>query len=813
MMTKRLIFQLDSNLDGQYPIPHIQLQNISHLNSLEYFALQGGYRENDNYMMFSVDTFKNLTRMRELHINIVTSNCDIAKITKHLDSLEVLDLTNTRHLNKSCVKGILGSFPSTNLKTLSLRSFQMPGILGYSDTLNISLYFNQTMATENLDLSRNMFGVIYPSIITIFPKLTSLDISENYLLSVNNDALLIELMGHPVLQELNMENQGVGYTTDNSSDTRVSYYSKHRKVHVQKTQIPKHMIEYITKCINANDGGNITLLFTNTSVFCATVRCVGLPAQHLFEGVPCEAYGNFSDNFDSSCPFYIRIPAARSLKSVKASHMNWISRITPKWSFDFCIQQSPLQYISFGDNQNWMHNSFLYGFWQQVTFNSSFPELKKLNLSKTNLESIPKGSLLNLQELYLSGNNIKINESLCGQFPNLKYLSIADNKLMSVLYDFIWTCQYLEHLDLSENFLNLSRYPIRMSPLLRTIKLSNNKIDILPSNFTRQLEQIIRHQKEYNMTGKITLEMNNNKFLCTCTHEAIEFIDWFQSTEVIITDQEQITCSSSQGELFMNDIDTEQFKALCFPSNIKVIVISIIVTICVVLLLVSIVVVYRYRWRIQFSMMKCCKGTCHRKTKSISGINNDTIPMKYDAFVSYCSDDRFWVHDCLMRTLESDLYGFKLCIHYRDFPLGEDISTVIVNSIRQSRQLIIVLSKCSITRPWCQLEFQVALSDAVRRGIKLVVIKLGSFTVDDTIDSSLAWVLDNHTYLEWKENTNAQKVFWYKLRRHLSGYVSGCCQLGSVEIDHEAISAFAECESEEIATFAECENELHPLTK
>ena len=169
--------------------------------------------------------------------------------------------------------------------------------------------------------------------------------------------------------------------------------------------------------------------------------------------------------------------------------------------------------------------------------------------------------------------------------------------------------------------------------------------------------------------------------------------------------------------------------------------------------------------------------------------------MKYDAFVSYCSADRFWVHDCLMKTLESDLYGFKLCIHYRDFPLGEDISTVIVNSIRQSRQLIIVLSQCSVTRPWCKLEFQVALSEVMRRGIKLVVIKLGSIAVDDTMDSSLAWVLDNHTYLEWKDNSEAQKVFWFKLIRHLSGSIDGCCCFSSATVRSSAVSAFADSES------------------
>ena len=793
--TERLTFHLDSNLDGLYHIPDINLQNISNLNHLEYFALKQGYREGSSHLVFSDTTFQNLTNMRELHINIVTSNSDIEKITKYMKYLEVLNLTNTRQLSQAHLHGIFRYFGPSNLKTLALRSFQTPGVSGYSDTLNINLFFKETMSIEYLDLSTNMFGVIYPSIIAILPNLISLDISQNYLLSVNNNALIIELIAHPTLETLNMESQGVGLTNDNIPVTIASHNSKHLRENLHG-DIPKYWFEYSIHCINTNNGGNFTISFTNKSAFCATIRCIGAAAPHILKGVPCEAFGDLRDNFDNSCPFFIRFPVTKSLRSLKANLINWISGITPKWSFDICIHHTSLQYISFGDNENWIGNNFMYGFWQLSAFTSSLPGLKTLNLNKDKLQCIPKGSLSNLQELNLSGNEIETDNSICAQYPNLRYLSIAQNKLTNISYHFLWLCQYLEDLDLSGNFLNLSSHPFHIGPMLKSINLENNKIDILPSNFTKQLQQILKHQKQYNIAHRLTVNINNNNLLCMCSYETIEFIHWFQSTEIVIAGREKLTCSSSQGELFLNDVDIEQLKSTCFPSNIKVIGFSIAVTICAVLLVVLIFAMYRYRWRLQFSMIKYYNGTCHRNTKSGSTIGDDKIPMKYDAFVSYCSDDRFWVHDCLMKTLESNLYGFKLCIHYRDFPLGEDITTVIVKSIKQSRQLVIVLSKCSITRPWCQLEFQVALSEAVRRGIKLVVIKLGNFTVDDTMDSSLAWVLDNHTYLEWKENVNAQKVFWFKLRQHLSGYAGGCCQFGSQKIDNKDISAFAECENE-----------------
>jgi hypothetical protein len=71
----------------------------------------------------------------------------------------------------------------------------------------------------------------------------------------------------------------------------------------------------------------------------------------------------------------------------------------------------------------------------------------------------------------------------------------------------------------------------------------------------------------------------------------------------------------------------------------------------------------RHKWKRQY-----------RKT-----MNADYI---YDAFVCYCALDRFWVHNVLMKELEGK-YGFKLCIHYRDFGFGS-IADMIVTKLTQS---------------------------------------------------------------------------------------------------------------------------------
>ena len=59
-----------------------------------------------------------------------------------------------------------------------------------------------------------------------------------------------------------------------------------------------------------------------------------------------------------------------------------------------------------------------------------------------------------------------------------------------------------------------------------------------------------------------------------------------------------------------------------------------------------------------------------------------TKKIKYDAFVSYAADDRFWVHNILMSRLEVE-YGLRLCIHYRDFPAHGDLVDVIAAKLQQ----------------------------------------------------------------------------------------------------------------------------------
>ena len=96
----------------------------------------------------------------------------------------------------------------------------------------------------------------------------------------------------------------------------------------------------------------------------------------------------------------------------------------------------------------------------------------------------------------------------------------------------------------------------------------------------------------------------------------------------------------------------------------------------------------------------------------------------YDAFVSDCADDRFWVNGVLVKKLE-ETYGFQLYIYYKDFRVGGHITDEIIANVQKSKEFIFVISKYSVNRRWCNYEIEVALGEAVERNLTLLVIKLG----------------------------------------------------------------------------------------
>ena len=138
---------------------------------------------------------------------------------------------------------------------------------------------------------------------------------------------------------------------------------------------------------------------------------------------------------------------------------------------------------------------------------------------------------------------------------------------------------------------------------------------------------------------------------------------------------------------------------------------------------------------------------------------DDSDPTKiYDAFVSYSGADWEWVVNTLQERLETHDPPYKLCIHDRDFLAGAPIQENIMNSVNQSKRMLMVLSQNFIRSEWCLLEFRAAHQKVLEERTNYLIIILFDDVIMDDLDDEMKLYMRTNTYL-----SISNKWFWNKL--------------------------------------------------
>lgn len=144
----------------------------------------------------------------------------------------------------------------------------------------------------------------------------------------------------------------------------------------------------------------------------------------------------------------------------------------------------------------------------------------------------------------------------------------------------------------------------------------------------------------------------------------------------------------------------------------------------------------------------------------------------WDAFVSYRSVERDegFIVNTLLPKLE-DEFGFKLCLHFRDFVGGATISDNIIRAVKESRRTILLISPEYVESEWTKLEYEVAQQEMLKRKHRIIPILLEDITnCRSSMDTTLKNILSSVTYLEWPDdNCSAKKMekFWKRLQLSL----------------------------------------------
>lgn len=122
--------------------------------------------------------------------------------------------------------------------------------------------------------------------------------------------------------------------------------------------------------------------------------------------------------------------------------------------------------------------------------------------------------------------------------------------------------------------------------------------------------------------------------------------------------------------------------------------------------------------------------------------DDDLEHKEYDVFVSFSHQDELYVMQELVPRLESGRNKLRLCLHYRDWVVGDYIPSQIARSVEQSRKTLIVLSEHFARSDWAQMEFRAAHGRE-----RLLVLVLGALE-ERNLHPDLRAYISTNTYIK-----------------------------------------------------------------
>ncbi|XP_022904047.1 toll-like receptor Tollo [Onthophagus taurus] len=415
--------------------------------------------------------------------------------------------------------------------------------------------------------------------------------------------------------------------------------------------------------------------------------------------------------------------------------------------------------------------------------------------SRGYVERLPDQIPMDATQLYLDGNDLRSlnSHALIGR-KKLKILYLNDSNIETIQNRTFNGLRELEILRLDRNKLNeLKGYEFEGLDGLKEIYLQRNRIaTILNTTFTHlKLLKVLNldHNRivEFSVwslpISLLEITLSSNPWSCDCEYTE-KLREWMIRGDAVL-DLNQVRCLynttdidfysestfSDNSELgfyvYKNDsvctgaanIDNSVNGNLTATKTIlkqqvmdymPLLVITLVIF-AVVVSLILFLFIFRQELRVWFHSKFGVRLFQHS-----TDLERDDRDKLFDAFISYSSKDEAWVAEVLAPALEPN---YKLCLHYRDFPVGAFLADTIVQAVESSRRTIMILSENFIKSEWCRFEFKSAHHQVLRdRRRRLIVVLLGEVPQKD-LDPDIRLYLKTNVYLQWGE-----KLFWEKLR-------------------------------------------------
>ncbi|XP_071135459.1 toll-like receptor Tollo isoform X2 [Mytilus edulis] len=370
---------------------------------------------------------------------------------------------------------------------------------------------------------------------------------------------------------------------------------------------------------------------------------------------------------------------------------------------------------------------------------SGLHQLKTLYLNKSGIDVIQPNSFVNLtklKSLYLNENSLScVDVELLNGLVSLKFLQLEHNNIAFIAYDAFKRKTHLEVLRLAYNKLVSLPYGFAESVItLKFLTLSNNQwscdCDDLHDfkELTYELADVIYDR--HNMYCFVNNTKNESFPIGSKQH--VVGLDYWS-----ICPNQSVIFQNRTIEKHREVLNYKEVQALTSTLVILVLFILIFTLVFMNRTLIQVVIYNKFGIRL-FS------------------VKPEENKM-YDAFVSYSHKDEGFVARELVQRLENN-DDYKLCVHFRDFPIGACIADTIIRSVEESSRTIMIVSNNYLDSEWCQYEFQTAHHSVLRDKSQKIILILMEDIDPAKLDPELKLYMKTKTYLK-----RTDPWFWEKL--------------------------------------------------
>ncbi|GAB6024275.1 TOLL-like receptor [Chamberlinius hualienensis] len=373
--------------------------------------------------------------------------------------------------------------------------------------------------------------------------------------------------------------------------------------------------------------------------------------------------------------------------------------------------------------------------------------------------------------VWLNGNNFsKIINKNFTDYDNVTQLYLKNSQITSIGPLTFEKMTKLKILDLSYNQLTTMKDGTFNQQInLQKLILSHNLISYLPDNIfniTMALQSLHLHYNKltnysiWNLKNRNVLQeltIYNNSWTCNCSF-IIEFQSYLEYHLNIISNDEEIYCANGNGSLATSPVIlyntshcTDQKESTI--DNTWPIVIGIVAPLGL--------------FMIVYGVIRCIKS--HASAKHIkqierayrlmknAGTSIETDGKVFDVFISYSNEDSDFVATKIVPKLEDINDPYHVCVHERNFLGGGSIEDTIIEAIKKSTRIIVILTENYMKSDWCMYEFVIAHAVMIEDQCPRVVLIIKDELPPD-INPNLQIYLSTNTYIEWTD-----KRFWQRL--------------------------------------------------